>query len=365
MKAILRLEDGSIFEGKTFGYLGEDALGEVVFNTGMTGYQETITDPSYQGQIVLLTYPLIGNYGVKELFNQSDEPRIKGLIVRECYKDTLDWQEGFTLENYMKKHKIVGIEGIDTREITKKIREQGTMMGIITCTENYMTERMDNMMKTFDNKKAVAEVTTKEHYYIKPKCLNIAVIDFGVKSNILKAFQDRYCIVNVFPAFATSEQILSVNPDAIVLSNGPGDPLDLEFILPNIKKLINQKPVLGICLGHQVLSLALGGKTEKIKYGHRGSNHPVKDLDKDRVYITSQNHGYVVREESLDVNKIIITHLNMNDGTLEGFRHNILPLMGVQFHPEAGPGPQDTQYIFDDFIQMIKGQKEEKEKLYA
>lgn len=365
MKAKLILEDGSIYEGHAFGYIKE-TVGEVVFNTGMTGYQEMMTDPSYKGQIVLLTYPLIGNYGVKELFNQSKEPTINGFIVRECYKDHLGWQKGYTLENYMKENKIIGIEKIDTRVITKKIREKGTMRGMISCSQGLEEENIREKILSYDNRNAVAEVSTKRYYCLKPEMLNIAVIDYGVKAYILKSFQEKNCLVHVFPAFSTPEEILKVNPDGIVLSNGPGDPIDLEFLIPNIKKLIATKiPILGICLGHQLLSIALGGKTQKIKYGHRGSNHPVKDLDRNKVYITSQNHGYVVEPESLDKNKITITHVNMNDGTLEGFRHNILPILSVQFHPEAGPGPCDSRYIFDEFIEMIEGVKERKVKIHA
>lgn len=368
MKAKLILEDGSIYEGQSFGYTDE-TVGEVVFNTGMTGYQEMMTDPSYKGQIVLLTYPLIGNYGVKSLFNQSKTPTVKGLIVRECYKDSLGWQKGYSLENYMKENKIIGIEGIDTRAITKKIREQGTMKGIITQAQDIDQESIQQKLYSYDNKKAVSQVSTKEYYSLKPErdiACNIAVIDYGVKSYILKALQDRGCHVHVFPAYSTPEEILKVNPSGIIFSNGPGDPIDIEFLIPNVKKLINtQIPILGICLGHQLLSMALGAKTMKIKYGHRGGNHPVKDLRNGKVYITAQNHGYIVKQESLDKNKVTITHINMNDNTLEGFKHNILPILSVQFHPEAGPGPQDSQYIFDDFIDMIKEKQEGEVKAHA
>lgn len=364
MKAYLLLEDGSIFEGKAFGETGE-TLGEVVFNTGMTGYQEILTDPSYEGQIVVMTYPLIGNYGVNEGFNESIKPRVKGFVVREFYRDIIGWQKGHSIEEYMKKYGIMGIEGVDTRALTRIIREKGTMKGVITTQQDFKKEELLEKLREFDNSNAVMKVTTDEVYFIKSRCLNVAVLDFGVKKSILRSLNDRYCNINVFPAFATPEQILSVNPDGIVLSNGPGDPKDMMAVVENIKELMYKKPIMGICLGHQLLALTLGGDTYRMKYGHRGCNHPVKDLEKDRVYITSQNHGYAVDAGSLDPQKVEITHVNMNDETLEGFRHKQLPIISVQFHPEAAPGPQDTQHLFDTFIEMMEISKRRKQYNYA
>jgi len=364
MKAYLVLEDGSVFEGKAFGETG-DTFGEVVFNTGMTGYQEILTDPSYEGQIVVMTYPLIGNYGVNEGYSESIKPRVKGFVVREFYRDVAGWQNGNNIEKYLKEYGIMGIEEVDTRALTRIIREKGTMKGIITTQQDFDKEDLINKLNGFDNSNAVMNVTTDEVYYIKPRCLNVAVLDFGVKKSIIHSISNRYCNVNVFPALATPQQILSLDPDGIVLSNGPGDPKDMMPVVENIKELMYKKPVMGICLGHQLLGLALDGDTYKMKYGHRGCNHPVKDLEKDRVYITSQNHGYVVDVESLNPEKIEITHLNMNDGTLEGFRHKQLPIMSVQFHPEAAPGPQDTQYLFDSFMDMMSTHKRGKQYNYA
>lgn len=364
VKAYLVLEDGSVFEGKAFGETGE-TVGEVVFNTGMTGYQEILTDPSYEGQIVVMTYPLIGNYGVNDGHSESIRPRVKGFVVREFYRDAIGWQNGEDIEKYLKKYGIMGIEDVDTRALTKVIRDKGTMRGVITTENHFDKGKSLSSLKGFDNTNAVEKVTTDEVYYVKPRCLNVAVMDFGVKKSIISSLSSRYCNVNVFPAFATPKQILSLNPDGIVLSNGPGDPKDMMAVVENIKELALKKPVLGICLGHQMLALALGGNTVKMKYGHRGCNHPVKDIERDKVYITSQNHGYVVEAESLNPDKIKVTHLNMNDGTLEGFRHKHLPIISVQFHPEAAPGPQDTQHLFDGFIGMMEKHRREKEYNYA
>ncbi len=364
MKAYLVLEDGSVFEGNAFGETGE-TVGEIVFNTGMTGYQEILTDPSYEGEIVVMTYPLIGNYGMNEGHGESIKPRVKGFVVREFYRDAIGWQEGDDIEKYMKKYGIVGIEDVDTRALTRIIREKGTMKGMITLSNNLDKDNIISCLGDYDNKGAVNRVTTDEVYYVKPKCLNVAVLDFGVKKSIIHSLSNRYCNVNVFPAFASPRQILSLNPDGILLSNGPGDPKDMLSIMDNIKELIHKKPVMGICLGHQLLALALGGNTLKMKYGHRGCNHPVKDLKEDKVYITSQNHGYVVDADSLSSSKLEVTHINVNDGTLEGFRHRQLPVMSIQFHPEASPGPQDTQYLFDSFIAMMEKHRREKEYNYA
>ncbi|WP_058484857.1 carbamoyl phosphate synthase small subunit [Defluviitalea phaphyphila] len=352
MKAQLILENGIVFEGKAFGYI-EESVGEVVFNTGMTGYQEVLTDPSYYGQIVTMTYPLIGNYGINLDDMESNSPKVKGFIVREKSDYPNNWRCEMELEAYLKQNKIIGLEGIDTRALTKIIRNYGTMKGIITVKE-LSKSQITQKLKAFHNKNAVKEVTTKEIRKIEGKGKHIAVMDFGIKENIIRSFKKRNCSLTIFPANTSYTEILSINPDGIFLSNGPGDPKDLPDVIENIKKLIGIKPIFGICLGHQLLALSLGGDTEKLKFGHRGCNHPVKDLYENKVYITSQNHGYVVTDLPKDMIK---THINLNDGTIEGLRHKKLPIFSVQFHPEACPGPKDTAYIFDSFIKIMEGEK--------
>lgn len=347
MKAKLVLENGVVFEGKAFGYL-KDSVGEVVFTTGMTGYQEVLTDPSYYGQIVTMTYPLIGNYGINlEDMESKGGPKVKGFIVREKCDLPNNFRCELELETFLKAHKIVGLEGIDTRALTKILRNSGTMRGIIVV-EDLDDEDIEKKIQAYSNKDAVMNVTTKEKYIIDGPGKNVAVMDFGIKTNILRCFQKRGCKLTVFPATATAEEVLAIDPDLVFLSNGPGDPTDIPEAIENIKKLIGKKPITGICLGHQLLSLALGGKTSKLKFGHRGCNHPVKDLETNRVTITSQNHGYVVEELPDDV---VVTHININDGTVEGMKHKELPIFSVQFHPEASAGPRDCEYIFDKFIE--------------
>ncbi|MFZ7121968.1 MAG: carbamoyl phosphate synthase small subunit [Eubacteriaceae bacterium] len=348
MKAYLQLENGVIFEGKAFGNVA-DTLGEVVFNTGMTGYQEIITDPSYYGQIVVMTYPLIGNYGINLEDSQSKAPQVKGLVVREKAKCPNNFRCELNLDGYLKYHKVMGIEGIDTRQLTKIIREKGTMKGIIT-TKRLTESKLQKILNNYDNNSAVHEVSTEETYSIDGTGKHIAIIDFGIKNNIIESFKNRGLKITVFPSNTTAERILSVNPDGIFLSNGPGNPKDYPHIINNIKILIENKPTIGICLGHQLIALALGGNTEKLKFGHRGCNHPVKDLKKDKVYITSQNHGYVV---SKIPDEMEVTHINLNDNTVEGLKHKEKPLLSVQFHPEASPGPDDAHCIFDEFMELI------------
>lgn len=348
MNAKLILENGMVFEGKAFGYL-EETVGEVVFNTGMTGYQEVLTDPSYFGQIVTMTYPLIGNYGLNLQDAESKAPTVKGFIVREACDYPNNFRCEIKLSDYLKNNKIMALEKIDTRALTKVLRNSGTMKGIITLEE--LSDK--NIKKKFDeftNVDAVKEVTTQAVYTIEGTGKHVAVMDFGIKANIVRSFKQRGCKITIFPAKASFDEVLAVNPDLIFLSNGPGDPEDLGAIIENIKGLIGKKPIVGICLGHQLLALALGGKTAKLKFGHRGCNHPVKDLEENRVYITSQNHGYFVEQLPVDT---VATHISMNDGTIEGMRHNTLPIYSVQFHPEASPGPRDINYIFDKFLEVI------------
>ncbi|WP_338432213.1 carbamoyl phosphate synthase small subunit [Clostridium tyrobutyricum] len=345
MKGKLILENGHIFEGEVFGYL-EDSIGEVVFNTGMTGYEEILTDPSYYGQIVVMTYPLIGNYGINLNDMESSKPTVKGFIVREnCHKSS-NFRSELELEDYLKLNKIIGISGIDTRALTRLLRNSGTMKGIITV-ENLSFSAVKDEIRCFSNKNAVSEVTSKNVYSINGTGKHVAILDFGIKNSIIKSFADRKCKITVFPSFTPAKDVLKVNPDLIFLSNGPGDPCDLKHEIENIKQLIGKKPIVGICLGHQLLALALGGETSKLKFGHRGCNHPVKNLDTNRVYITSQNHGYYVNKLPQDME---ITHVSVNDNTVEGMRHKKLPIFSIQFHPEAGPGPADNNYIFDEFM---------------
>ncbi len=352
MKAILALEDGTIFHGKSFGVEGT-VIGEIVFNTGMTGYQEVLTDPSYCGQIVTMTYPLIGNYGVNFDDIESSKPQVKGFIVRELCKTPSNWRSIETLNDYLKRHNIIGIEGIDTRALTKILRNKGTMNGVITTDESFNPDDMIEEIKAYAIKSPVQQVTTKEVVHYEGKGYRVALIDLGIKQNIVRSLLNRGCDVHVFPAGAKADEILGVKPDGIMLSNGPGDPKDCADVINTIRELIGKVPIFGICLGHQLTALANNADTERLKYGHRGCNHPVKDLNKDLTYITSQNHGYTIIEDSLDLSRMEVSHRNMNDGTVEGVRYKDVPVFTVQFHPEASPGPADTAYLFDEFMNMM------------
>ena len=345
MKAKLILENGVVFEGKAFGYLKE-CVGEVVFNTGMTGYQEVLTDPSYYGQIVTMTYPLIGNYGINLEDLESKEPKVRGFIVREKCQYPNNFRCELELETYLAQNKILGLDGIDTRALTKILRNNGTMKGIIVL-DNSNLEDVKDKLEAFSNRDAVSIVSTNEKYEISGEGKNVAIIDFGIKQNIIRNFVKRGCNVTVFPYDFKAEEVLDINPDLVFLSNGPGDPEDMGEAVNEIKEIVGKKPIVGICLGHQLLALTLGGETKKLKFGHRGCNHPVKDLINNRVHITSQNHGYYVATlpENME-----ITHVSMNDGTVEGMKHKELPIFSVQFHPEACPGPKDSEYIFDEFM---------------
>ena len=344
MKAKLILENGVVFEGKAFGYLKE-CVGEVVFNTGMTGYQEVLTDPSYYGQIVTMTYPLIGNYGINLEDLESKEPKVRGFIVREKCQYPNNFRCELELETYLAQNKVLGLDGIDTRALTKILRNNGTMKGIIVL-DNSNLEDVKDKLEAFSNRDAVSIVSTNEKYEISGEGKNVAIIDFGIKQNIIRNFVKRGCNVTVFPYDFKAEEVLEINPDLVFLSNGPGDPEDMGEAVNEVKKIVGKKPI-GICLGHQLLALTLGGETKKLKFGHRGCNHPVKDLINNRVHITSQNHGYYVATlpENME-----ITHVSMNDGTVEGMKHKELPIFSVQFHPEACPGPKDSEYIFDEFM---------------
>ncbi|MBW6411062.1 glutamine-hydrolyzing carbamoyl-phosphate synthase small subunit [Clostridium weizhouense] len=346
MKAKLILENGMIFKGKAFGYLSE-CVGEVVFTTGMTGYQEVLTDPSYYGQIVTMTYPLIGNYGINLEDLESDSVKVRGFIIKEKCNLPSNFRCELELEDFLRQNKVIGLEGVDTRALTKILRNNGTMRGTIVL-EDIGHKEVKKNLESFSSKDSVNIVTTKKVYTIEGNGKHVAIMDFGIKQNIIRNFQKRGCKLTVFPATATAEEILDVNPDLVFLSNGPGDPEDLDFAINNIKKMIGKKPIVGICLGHQLLALTLGGTTTKLKFGHRGCNHPVKDLEENLVHITSQNHGYVVETLPDDVE---VTHININDGTIEGLKHKNLPIYSVQFHPEASAGPKDSEYIFDKFLE--------------
>jgi len=347
VRAKLVLENGMVFSGRAFGYL-QETTGEVVFNTGMTGYQEILTDPSYYGQIVCMTYPLIGNYGLNLEDIESKKPNVKGFIIREACNYPNNFRCEMKLDDYLRNNRIMALEQVDTRALTKVIRNYGTMKGIITLKE-LSKDLIAEKLQEYSNFDAVSNVTTKETYTIPGAGKHIAIIDFGTKNNILRSFKERGCALTVFPAHTNYKDILNVNPDMIFLTNGPGDPCDLKEVTDNLKQLIGKKPIAGICLGHQLLALALGGKTAKLKFGHRGCNHPVKDILENKVYITSQNHSYYVKELPEDTTA---THVSMNDGTIEGMRHNRLPIYSVQFHPEASPGPRDINCIFDKFLKI-------------
>lgn len=344
--AILTLEDGTRFEGQSFG-AEADIVGEVVFNTGMTGYQEVLTDPSYCGQIVTMTYPLIGNYGVNETDPESAKPQVSGFIAREVCSQPSNWRSEGDLGEYLAKSSIVGLCGIDTRALTRIIREKGTMRGIITQGEP-TAEQLENM-RGYVCDMPVDRVTCETKYEHCDGDLKVAVLDFGLKKNIVRSLEKRGCKVTVFPARTSAQELLAGEFDGIMLTNGPGDPKENTEVIDNLKKLIGKKPIFGICLGHQLLALAMGADTEKLKYGHRGANHPVKDLSKDRVYITSQNHGYTVIEDTLP-DCCEVSHRNWNDGTVEGIGYKEQDMFTVQFHPEAAPGPEDTAYLFDEFL---------------
>ncbi len=352
MNGKLILEDGSVFHGKLFNEM--TASGEVVFNTGMTGYQEILTDPSYCRQIVTLTYPLIGNYGTARIFNQSRKSFVSGLIIGEICEFPSNFTIEKTFAEYLTENKIPCLYDVDTRAVTRKIRSFGTMKGVIAA-ENTAQNFIDEMLAAPIQKNVVAQVSINEPYTLDNENAPFVVaMDFGVKQHILDSLHNLGCKITVVPANTPADKILAMNPDGIFLSNGPGDPKDVPEIIDEIKKLIGTKPIFGICLGHQLLALAMGADTYKLKFGHRGSNQPVKNLETGRVYITSQNHGYAVDEKSLENLPLEVTYISMNDGTVEGMRHKDFPIYSVQYHPEASPGPRDNMYLFDEFLKMMR-----------
>lgn len=356
MRAMLALEDGTVFDGKAFGAFGQQ-WGEVVFNTGMTGYQEVLTDPSYCGQIVVMTYPLIGNYGIMNEDYESQRSYVRGFVVREECRQPSNWRLSDTIDGFLKKEGVIGLSGVDTRSLTRRLRSYGAMRGVIstdTADAAALVKRAKNCPHLTGQELAPI-VATKDVYTLPGNGCRVVLVDFGVKLNIIRCLRERGCEVVVVPPTTSAGDILAMNPDGIVLSNGPGDPVDVPYAIEALGHLIGKKPLLGICLGHQVLALALGAKTYKMKFGHRGANHPVKDLVTGRVYISSHNHGFSVDEESMKGLDIFVSHRNLNDGTVEGLRHKFLPVFSVQYHPEASPGPRDSEYIFDEFLEIMAG----------
>ena len=356
MKAFLILEDGTVFTGTSIGST-RDMISEIVFNTSMTGYLEVLTDPSYAGQAVVMTYPLIGNYGITPDM-ESLKAWPDGYIVRELSRMPSNFRCEGTIQDFLKKYDIPGIAGIDTRALTKILREKGTMNGMITTNENYDLDEVISKLKNYKVEGVVSKVTCAEKYVLEGTGKKVALLDLGAKKNIAKSLNDRGCEVTVYPADTTADEIIASNPDGIMLSNGPGDPAECTSIIKEIKKLYETDiPIFAICLGHQLMALATGGTTYKLKYGHRGGNHPVKDLQTGRVYISSQNHGYVVDEDKIDPNVAVPAFKNVNDGTNEGLAYVGKNIFTVQFHPEACPGPQDSGYLFDRFLEMMGGEK--------
>ncbi len=354
MKAFLILEDGTVFEGQSIGSTRE-VISEIVFNTSMTGYLEVLTDPSYAGQAVVMTYPLIGNYGITPDM-ESGRPWVDGYIVRELSRIPSNFRSEGTIQDFLVENDIPGIQGIDTRELTIILREKGTMNGMITCNANYNLDEIIPRLKAYTTGDVVSKVTCSETKQLAGKGKKVALMDFGAKNNIAKSLNDRGCEVTIYPAGTKAEEIIAAAPDGIMLSNGPGDPKECTEIIKEIKKLYDTDiPIFAICLGHQLMALANGADTHKMKYGHRGGNHPVKDLETGRVYISSQNHGYVVDVDKLDPAVAVPAFVNVNDGTNEGLKYTGKNIFTVQFHPEACPGPQDSGYLFDRFINMMGG----------
>ena len=357
MKARLILEDGTIFRGDSFAS-AEDVFGEIVFNTSMSGYQEIITDPSYAGQIVMMTYPHIGNYGVNSDDMESERPCLKGLIVKELCEMPSNYRSEESLGEFLKRYDISGLQGIDTRAVTRKIRDAGAMRCMVSTSDLSDVELVSRVRKSghMEGSELASSVSSEksQSFGNDEAKYHVAVLHFGIKGNIPQELLKRDCKVTVFPAKTSTDEILKLNPDGVLLSNGPGDPAAVGYAIENIKNLVGQVPVFGICLGHQLLALSLGAETYKLKFGHRGANHPVMELSTGKVEITVQNHGFAVSPESVNEEEIEITHLNLNDGTIEGLRHKLLPVFSVQYHPEASPGPHDSRYLFDRFIEMMK-----------
>ncbi len=377
MRALLALEDGKKFEGESFG-AGGTRVGEICFNTAMTGYQEVLTDPSYRGQIVAMTYPLIGNYGTNSLDQESCSPQVRGFVIEELSEIPSSWRSEMSLDDYLRKWDVPGVQGIDTRALTRHLRTRGAMKACLTTEEVSPEEATQRAIQGEGviGMDYVREVSTPEVYQwdpddklsapwsiardsggskraLPPIRFRIAAYDYGIKENILRLLRQKGFGVTVVPAATTAEEVLALDPDGIFLSNGPGDPAALPYAHEAVRGLMGKKPIFGICLGHQILGFACGGSTFKLKFGHRGANQPVKDLRSSKVAITAQNHGFAVDPDSLPAN-VEVTHINLNDGTVEGMRHKELPIFSVQYHPEAAPGPHDASYFFEQFVDLIE-----------
>ncbi len=356
MKAFLILEDGTVFQGTAIGAKRE-VISEIVFNTSMTGYLEVLTDPSYAGQAVVMTYPLIGNYGITPDM-ESEKPWVDAYIVRELSRMPSNFRCEGTIQEFLEKYEIPGISGIDTRALTKILREKGTMNGMITTDESYDIEEALPRIAAYTTGKVVDKVTCREKYVLRGDGCRVALLDVGAKRSIARCLNERGCEVTVYPARTTAKEILESEPDGIMLSNGPGDPKECDTIIDEVRRLYESAvPIFAICLGHQLMALAAGGDTHKLHYGHRGGNHPVRDLSTGRVYISSQNHGYVVDTDQLDPAVAVPAFENVNDGTNEGLRYIDKNIFTVQFHPEACPGPLDSGYLFDRFLEMMGGMR--------
>ncbi|HEL0657969.1 carbamoyl phosphate synthase small subunit [Streptococcus equi] len=350
-KRLLILEDGTIFEGKPFG-ADIDVTGEIVFNTGMTGYQESITDQSYNGQLLVFTYPLVGNYGINRDDYESIAPTCKGVIVSEASRIASNWRQQMTLDEFLKHKGIPGISGIDTRALTKIIRQHGTMKATMADEGDMLEHLKDQLRATVLSTNGIEQVSTKTAYPAPGVGKNIVLVDFGLKHSILRELSKRQCQMTIVPFNITAEDILQLRPDGLMLSNGPGNPEDLPEALEMIRGVQGKIPIFGICMGHQLLSLANGAKTFKMPFGHRGFNHAVREIATGRIDFTSQNHGYAVERDSLP-DCLMVTHEEINDKTVEGVRHRHVPAFSVQFHPDAAPGPHDASYLFDEFLDMI------------
>jgi carbamoyl-phosphate synthase small subunit len=372
MQAMLALEDGRVFRGKGYGAKGE-CHGEVVFNTSITGYQEIFTDPSYSGQIVVLTNPEIGNYGTNTEDNEATRPYIEGLIVREFSRVSSNWRSQQVAEEYLEQFKVPVLADIDTRALVRHLRDHGVMRGVVSSLEtdaDKLVAKARSIPK-MDGMDLAKVVSTKSTYVWEtgershlpdeivgvkdePARFHVVAYDFGIKHNILRKLRGEGCKVTVVPAQTTAEDVLALKPDGVFLSNGPGDPEPCSYAVDNIRRLMGRQPIFGICLGHQLVGLALGGKTFKLKFGHHGGNHPVKQIHTGKIEITAHNHNFAVDPDSLAQSEVDLTHIDLNDDTLEGMRHRNLPLFTVQYHPEAAPGPHDSHYLFKDFVRMME-----------